>query len=239
VDKLKIKTIIDLRTPTEHLEQAREAAPTTPTSPAVSSKHPTQAFHIPGIDYVDVNFNGSSYSDALIKQLTWSQTAKLYSLYILGYRKSAISVLGTNVMAARGLAGLAEDSLTHCQKEVKEVFDVLCDRSRYPVVVHCTQGKDRTGLIVLLVLMLCDVSLEAIEKDYQLSGKELEPERAERVEEIRSIGLPDSFADCEEGWARRVAEFVENRFGGVEGYLDGCGIGKEQRIALRDSLVER
>jgi protein tyrosine/serine phosphatase len=41
-----------------------------------------------------------------------------------------------------------------CKGEVKQVFDVLADDRNWPVLVHCTQGKDRTGLIVMLVLFL-------------------------------------------------------------------------------------
>lgn len=29
--------------------------------------------------------------------------------------------------------------------------------ANYPVLVHCIHGKDRTGLIVMLMLLLCDV----------------------------------------------------------------------------------
>ena len=30
----------------------------------------------------------------------------------------------------------------------------------YPILVHCIHGKDRTGLIIMLLLMLCDVAAE-------------------------------------------------------------------------------
>jgi protein-tyrosine phosphatase len=218
-DHLGIKTIIDLRTPTEHAEQAR--------------KHPGPLPQIEGVEYVYINFNGSSYSNALIGKLSYWNTAKLYGLYVLGYRKEAISVLGTNVMAARGLAGLAEDSLRFCQAEVKQVFDVLCQAEKWPVLVHCTQGKDRTGLVVLLVLMLLGVEERVIGADYRLSQGELQRERAERLEEIRSIGLPEEFADCDEGWTDRVCGFINEEFGSVEMYLKGCGVTAEHQEALK------
>jgi protein-tyrosine phosphatase len=218
-DHLRIKTIIDLRTPTEHAEQAR--------------KHPGPLPKIKGVEYIYINFNGSSYSNALIGKLSYWNTAKLYGLYVLGYRREAIWVLGTNVMAPRGLAGLAEDSLRFCQAEVKQVFDVLCRSEQWPVLVHCTQGKDRTGLIVLLVLTLLGVEEKAIGEDYKLSQGELQRERAERLEEIRSIGLTDDFADCDEGWTGRVCGFVKAEFGSVEMYLKGCGVIAEQQETLK------
>ena len=39
------------------------------------------------------------------------------------------------------------------------------------VVVHCIGGKDRTGLIVALLLRLAGVGLETIGADYALSGE--------------------------------------------------------------------
>ena len=42
-----------------------------------------------------------------------------------------------------------------------------------PAVVHCTHGKDRTGLLVALLLLLLGVSQKAVVRDYVLSEKEL------------------------------------------------------------------
>ncbi len=30
----------------------------------------------------------------------------------------------------------------------------------FPVVIHCTHGKDRTGVIIMLLLLLCNVPTE-------------------------------------------------------------------------------
>ncbi|KAK5738013.1 hypothetical protein LTR17_006256 [Elasticomyces elasticus] len=234
----KLRTIVDLRTDTEHIEaRKRFTEQPTASAPAVAPSDPKRPFRIPGITYRDVDFNGKPYSNALLKQLSWRQTGKLFGLYAFGYRKEAISILGENVMAKRGLAGLAEDSLEHCTAEVKAVFDVLCDENSYPVLVHCTQGKDRTGLTVLLVLMLLGVPVEAIEKDYRLSGTELAPEREDKLKEIRSIGLPDSFADCPAEWVGNVSGWVNEKYGGVEKYLASCGVDREQQAALKNILL--
>jgi protein tyrosine/serine phosphatase len=234
----KVKTIIDLRTPTEHIEQARKhAAAATPSQPAVAPAEPLAPVRMPEIRYEDVNLNGSSYSNALIKQLSYHLAAKLIFYYAFGWRKDAIAILASNVMAARGLSGLAIDSLLYSRAEVKSIFSILCNADSYPVLVHCTQGKDRTGLTVLLVLMLCNVPIEAIEKDYRLSESELQPERQEKLEEIRSISLPDDFADCPAEWTRTVCAYINEELGGVETYLESCDVTREQQERLRRLLV--
>lgn len=223
VNEYRIQTIIDLRTPTEHAEAKRKHGDDRPT--------------ITGIQYREINMNGSAYSNALIKQLSWTQRAKLYSLYIAGWRLSAISVLGENVIAKRGLAGLAEDSLVHSTAEVKAIFDILADADSYPVLIHCTQGKDRTGLVVLLVLLLLDAPMSSIERDYTLSQSELLPQRSEKLAEIASIGLPTEFADCPADWVEKVSGWIDEQHGDVESYLQSCGVTGVQCKAIRTILL--
>lgn len=202
-----INTILDLRTDTELNEQekAPKSKPTTDSTPKTTR----------------ISLNGSAYSLALIKQLPYHQTLKLALLYTLpSYRTSAISILGRNVMTARGLSGLAIDTLTHSTSEIHDIFTLLSNPSNYPILVHCTQGKDRTGLVVLLVCLLCGVGRDAVEGDYMRSDVELEPEREARVKEIAKIGLPAGFAGCEEGWVGVVSGWLDGEWGGVEGYLE-------------------
>src|SRR5690606_26221954 len=50
-----------------------------------------------------------------------------------------------------------------------------------PVIVHCTAGKDRTGLVVALSLLALDVPLEDVVADYELTGRHLEGEWTARM----------------------------------------------------------
>lgn len=51
-----------------------------------------------------------------------------------------------------------------------EVLDVLVDPDlAWPVYMHCTSGRDRTGVVAATVLMLLDVPEDAIVREYMLS----------------------------------------------------------------------
>ena len=39
-------------------------------------------------------------------------------------------------------------------------FRTFAEAGNYPLLVHCIHGKDRTGLVVMLLLMLCNVEME-------------------------------------------------------------------------------
>ena len=207
-----------------------------PNSTPESKERADEPLRIPGIEYQNVNFNGWAYSKNLISKLSWLNTARLIGLMATGHRVEAIRILGENVMRERGLVGLALDSIDVCTSEVRKVFEILADANNYPVMLHCTQGKDRTGLTVLLSLLLVDAPQEAIQHDYMLSGPELLPEREERLKEIRSIGLSDDFADCDSTLIGKVSSHIEEKFGSVTDYLQHCGVTPEMQAAVRTQL---
>lgn len=105
------------------------------------------------------------------------------------------------------------------------------------MLVHCTQGKDRTGLVILLVLGVLGVKMEDIKRDYLLSIQGLEGDLEERREAIAQIGLPEEFAGCGEEWVEEIFGGVEKEYGGFEKFLVGeCGVEKEQIERVREIL---
>lgn len=44
---------------------------------------------------------------------------------------------------------------------------------KYPVLIHCLSGKDRTGIIVSSLLLILGVSIDVIEEEYLLSEGEV------------------------------------------------------------------
>lgn len=113
----------------------------------------------------------------------------------------------------------------------------LLEPSALPMVIHCTQGKDRTGVVVALVLLTLGVPVSAIDFDYQLSDEALVPERESRLKEIREIGLTDDFGDTAPDLIQQTAQHLDARYGGLDAYLDGIGFGAAQRERLRDLLL--
>lgn len=110
-------------------------------------------------------------------------------------------------------------------------------RGPLPLLIHCTQGKDRTGLMVALVLLICKVPLDAIEYDYELTDEKLVDERDERMAEIREMGLPDSFGVTLKGFVPGIVAHLDDKYGGLDAYLDGIGFGPEKRTQLREKLL--
>ena len=240
INDFGIKTVIDLRSKTEHINASKKhsaaVAIAQPAAIPSSEDFVAAPLKIPGLQYAEINLNGKGFERALVWQLKYSSLAKLVSLMAFGYRTEGISVLGKEIMLPKGLVGLGIDTLDHSGPEIKEVFDVLSNDSSFPVLVHCTQGKDRTGITVLLVLLLCGIDIAAITADYVKSEPELEPEKEERMREIRSIGLDETFAQCPPDFCQKIQEHLGSKYGGIHTYLDRIGIDKDQQEQIRRIL---
>lgn len=239
--KYRITSIIDLRSTTEHIDQAKKRNAQVHTSPALSQSNDAAAepLKIPGVTYHEINLNGGSFARALLWKLRWSSLSKLVGLMALGYRMEAIAILGREVMAPRGLIGLGKDSLDRGTSELCEIFTVLADSSNYPTLIHCTQGKDRTGLVVILLLLLLNVPLGAISADYTASEDELESERESRMDEIRRVGLGEEFAACPASFVQEIAGHLQDVYGGVQGYLRRIGVDDRTQDRVRENVLHK
>jgi protein-tyrosine phosphatase len=236
---LGIKTIIDLRSTTEHIKAAEKYAFVNqppayePAAVIKSDQHVSSPLRIPGISYTEINLNGGSFERALLWQLKYTSLVRLLWLLACGNRDDAITILGREVMVPRGLIGLAIDTLDCSTSEIRDVFNILSDEMNYPVMVHCTQGKDRTGLIVVLVLMLCGVDGSAIADDYMRSEEELLVEKKERLREISRIGLNEDFVGCPRDFVQAVTRHIQGKYGGIGKYLAGIGVDAEAQECVR------
>ena len=115
-----------------------------------------------------------------------------------------------------------------------------------PVLVHCTAGKDRTGLVVALALLAAGVPRHTVISDYARSTIEVEPRRPHIAEATLAALELDPLGDLHTSSLRlhlqspaealQHALGVLDRFNGVENYLLRHGLTIEQFSVLRDRL---
>ncbi len=122
-----------------------------------------------------------------------------------------------------------------------------------PVLVHCTAGKDRTGIVTALILRVVGVPDDYIAADYAASTSELGDsflrirrelaaiEDGATTQALAKLATP---ADAWEG--RRATPAVmhtllaelDERFGGAEGYLLEHGTSRSHLDHLKTVLVD-
>ncbi|KAF0331552.1 tyrosine serine protein, partial [Colletotrichum asianum] len=237
-DDLGIKAVIDLRTKTEHVRQAKKRQADLQIPALLQSNAAlAEPIQISGLKYHEIRVTGGNFERFLISQVSWGGFFRLIFLFIFGYRNEGISILSREVMLPRGLVGLGLDTLDQSGPEVAKALKVFLDPAGSPTLVHCTQGKDRTGLIVTLVLLILNVPLGAIEHDYSLTQGALESEREERLVEMREIGLTDEWFDTAPDMIARIAQHLDSVYGGVDNYLDKIGFDQDDRQRLGERLL--
>lgn len=124
-----------------------------------------------------------------------------------------------------------------------KIFEILANKDSLPLVLHCTAGKDRTGVSTAFLLSVLGVDRDLIEADYKLTNLDTErqadfiensggfPEGVDREAMILAAGVPED--------AMKVfLDGVESRWGSVLGYLEEIGITKNQMNVIRDNFLE-
>ncbi|CAG8958237.1 hypothetical protein HYFRA_00000591 [Hymenoscyphus fraxineus] len=210
--------------PTEHKKQKAKRESDLQSEELIEANPAlAEPMQIPGLDYLPVNINGKGFEHNLLWQLSCWSFLKLIFLMMIGQRMKAISILGREVMEPRGLIGLGYDTLDFCGPEIADALRALSNPKTSPVLIHCTQGKDRTGIIIALALFLLKIPVEAVSHDYLLSVEGLVSERESRLVEIREIGLGEEFAGCPTGWVEAMKKHVDEKYEGIQGYVRSIG----------------
>jgi protein-tyrosine phosphatase len=118
----------------------------------------------------------------------------------------------------------------------------IADAPDGAVLVHCHAGKDRTGIVVALILSLLGVSDDEIATDYAITAENIEPLIVEWLdsqsddpverERLRNLAMPGAEAMLD------ALEHLRERYRSAEEYLRAGGITGAQITRLRERLLE-
>ena len=137
---------------------------------------------------------------------------------------------------------------------IKQVFDCLADPSQGPIIFHCTQGKDRAGVVAALILMTLHVPNETIMQDYQLTHELTLADINGKMQSLTGAAMyypflfppamltPSWFATGYPLWLKLVdtyppmmqnlLNYIEAQYGGIEGYLRSIGVRPIQQAKI-------
>jgi protein-tyrosine phosphatase len=120
----------------------------------------------------------------------------------------------------------------------------LADPDSMPALIHCTAGKDRTGMGAALLLSVLGVDEETILDDYALSATHYTDRQLETLRvRLSNLGIDAEryrtvFGAPRHAMAALLA-ILRERHGSVEGYLgDEAGVTPDVLTELRARLVE-
>jgi protein-tyrosine phosphatase len=143
---------------------------------------------------------------------------------------------------ADDLAGFYRSTLRRRGPDFGAGLRVIADAARLPLLVHCAAGKDRTGLLVALLLEALGVARPVVVADYALTGI-LRPDRvrayadlfAESGVELADIAM---LFDSPAAAMETALTGLEEDYGSVTAYLEReGGLGPGELAALRANLL--
>lgn len=127
--------------------------------------------------------------------------------------------------------------LDHGKKEIAKALRVFVDHANYPVLVHCIHGKDRTGLIVMLIMLLCSVEPETVVLDYVQSEIHLKSSRDKSQLDLASYLTSDGVMASKAATMQSTIEYMNKKYGSAAGYVKICGITASEVSAIRLNML--
>ena len=118
-------------------------------------------------------------------------------------------------------------------KTIKEVFDVIAE-SDGGLVFHCMAGKDRTGLIAMLLLGLVGVSKKDIVSNYEVTYTNLESFQNIKWLPTR---IPESYLYSSRDYILMAYNHLMDHYHSIENYLLEKNISQENLDMIKDKFI--
>jgi hypothetical protein len=175
--------------------------------------------------------------------LSPSQTLQMAMYKMVDGKK--LHHLRMDVLNEKGLVGLNEAILETGQNEMLAALQAMTlhleTNPSDTIVIHCVQGKDRTGLLVMLCQSILGVSDDEIISDYHRSEAAMSTsaalqhvvssQRGGKLDKVKFGGAPSEVMETTLSWLR-------SKYGSVSpGYLDAIGFDDSWRRRFAAALL--
>ncbi|ORX90892.1 hypothetical protein K493DRAFT_287477 [Basidiobolus meristosporus CBS 931.73] len=245
VNEKDIKTILDLRTEAEGVlnQQLSEQYPIDVLEEVKEQSEQQQEEVLECVKAsvrrtIKVNLTGYEYRyNAVWKRASVVDRSLMVFYYLCVSKMKAYMYVVQHIIGGRGLLGLNQDYLDFSGAELCKALSLFVEPKNYPILVHCTHGKDRTGLITALVLMILGVEDDVIIRDYSKSREQLEGIAEALSKEVGAAGVSPNFLESNPEVMADTLSYIRNKYGGINEYLDGIGFGEAKRALIRQNIL--
>lgn len=130
--------------------------------------------------------------------------------------------------------GLVEKS----KDGLKEIFTRMADAEGV-TLYHCTAGKDRTGIITMLVLKLAGVPDDVVLADYAVSETYMKEmfEKQRGMVEKAGVKVPEYVFRSKPEYMRKLMEHIAQKYGTAKDYLMDIGLSDAEIGRLKGKIV--
>lgn len=131
------------------------------------------------------------------------------------------------------------------KKEIQQLFTLLSDEKNYPLMLHCTSGKDRTGFLSALIQLAAGVPVHTVLSEYMRSneGVKILVKRQERFVRMMSLYRVSKeqiqpLLGVQQDYLEDVLNEMMDTYGSAERYLlEACDVPKAQLLKMKNILL--
>jgi hypothetical protein len=193
--------------------------------------HTLTRIHLPILQNVD------DFWDVTISYMPWWERFAATAQTIV--QAGALDRAAARYLESQGLFGLYRSMLQSGGPAFGQGLH-SCLQSKGPVLVHCQKGKDRTGLLSMMLQHCAGATRDEIIEAYCLSEQLLGPDQ----QQIRAGNSSNNdyidwnlFRGSPAQAMIDTLDWIDSQYGSIDGYLDSIGFTAKQREAWKNKCV--
>jgi len=131
------------------------------------------------------------------------------------------------------------DLLDNSQPAFQKMFKKILEHPDAAALINCTAGKDRTGVVTMLLLKTAGVPDEFIVADYEATYFNIKEDKERSIAMMQQIGLTpaDHLFYSEPENMIQTLKYLNDNYGTIDDYLQTCGLAVDEIDALRNKLL--
>ena len=134
-----------------------------------------------------------------------------------------LDVVNSSVENTRTLIRMYKRMLRTGREEIAGAFRAAAEAPG-PVLFHCASGKDRTGVLAMLILSCAGAAREDILADYQMSSLYIKR-------------FTDDVSGSNVYNMEKLLEYIDHKWGNIMGYLNYCGVQEAYIKKMRNKIL--
>jgi protein-tyrosine phosphatase len=137
------------------------------------------------------------------------------------------------------------DYATGYLPQLKALFNRISNPENLPLLIHCSAGKDRTGVVSSFIQQMVGVPAEVIMEDYLITNQNMDTYNAEIMSQLSKLayfGVPWKMYvplfDARRDYLNAAFEQVKEEFGAFESWMrNGLKFFEKDQMALAKVLL--
>lgn len=222
-----LTAVLDLRNPDEIKPSKRSEGANLFYSQLEDPSEPCKLVQIPILQNVD------AFWDEAIDRL--DPVTKITATFQSAFQGGALDRAAARNLEQQGLSMLYSVMLATSQSKLRQALEVCAITEEGAVLFHCQKGKDRTGVLAMLIQACRGDDVERIIEEYGISGEMLGGDEAKQQNanpvSTSSSGMIDwsYFKGSPEVAMKDTVDWILKNYGSIDAYLDSIQFDSSKR----------